>query len=195
LRSKRLEHDVARPDAALDAGGGELVELEAVAQHFEKARLLWLYLEVRGGDFERDRISRLAELLRQRALDQNKDAVEPAILAQDAAASLGGLDQPFLVEIGEDGQVGDDFADAGELGVGHGPVHGRHGDHHIDEGGVMVQRLGHGGASLSLAEARSGATVGNCDNRGKRRNPFPLRMLLASPATEIVETLAPVRKL
>ncbi len=84
--------------------------------------------------------------------------VEPAVLAQDLAAALSGLDQVLLVEIGEDRQIRHDLADAGELGVGHGPVHGRHGDHHIDQRGVMVQRLGHGAGvplrSLKLKAAR-----------------------------------------
>ena len=75
-----LEHKVARPNAALDSGGGELVEFEVVAQHFEEARFFGLDFAIRGGDFERDRIRRLAQLLWQRALDLKQDAVEPTVL-------------------------------------------------------------------------------------------------------------------
>ncbi len=75
--------------------------------------------------------------------------VETAVGAQHLAAFLRGLDQLLLVEIGEDRQMRHDLADPGDLGVGHGAIHGRHGDHDIDEREVMVQRLGHG-ASPSL---------------------------------------------
>ena len=163
----RLEHHIARSDASLDAGRGERVKLQSVAQHLEKARLLLLHVEIRSCHFECHGISRLAQFLRQVAADQQEHMIEPAIGAQDLAAALGRLDQVLLVEIAEDRQVGDDLADAGKLGVGHGAVHGRHGDHHIDERGVMVQWLGHVDPPVIALRPKSGATVGNCVHRGK----------------------------
>ena len=53
-----------------------------------KRDLLRLYVHVGGGNFERDRVSRLAKLLRQRTLDEDEHAVEPAVLAQHLAAGL-----------------------------------------------------------------------------------------------------------
>src|SRR5680860_1901027 len=98
-----LEHEVAGPDAALDAYRGERVELEAVAQHVEETRLLGLDVEVGCRHFERHGVSRLAQLLRQVAADQQQHVVEAAVCAQDLAAAFSGLDQGLLVEIAEDG--------------------------------------------------------------------------------------------
>ena len=81
-----LEHQIAGPDAAFDAGGGELVEIEAVAQHLQKARLLRLHVEIGGGYFERHGIGRLAQLGRQVAADQHEHVVETAVGAQNLAA-------------------------------------------------------------------------------------------------------------
>src|SRR5680860_962722 len=55
---------VARPDAALDRRGGELVEFQAVGQHLEESRLLALHVEVGCSDFQRHGIGRLAQRLR-----------------------------------------------------------------------------------------------------------------------------------
>src|SRR5581483_2230736 len=75
---------------------------------------------------------------------QRQHVVETAVGAQSFATGLGRPDQLLLIEIGEDGEIGYDLPDAAELRIGHGAVHGRHGDHRIDKCGVMVERFGHG---------------------------------------------------
>ena len=44
--AERLEHHVAGSDAALDARGGEVIELKLVAQHLQEARLFRLHVEI-----------------------------------------------------------------------------------------------------------------------------------------------------
>src|SRR5437764_5456582 len=108
LELKRLETGAG---AALDAGGDQPLDIEAVADQFEHPQFLLAGLAIGRRDIAGDRIGGLAQFDRQRLLDRGQGVLEPVLAPEQPAAFLQYPRQLLMVEIAEYRQIADDVAD------------------------------------------------------------------------------------
>ena len=83
-RKTRSGGGEAGAGAALDAGGDQPVDAEAMAQQLQDAQLFLARLAIGGGHVAGHRVGGLAQLLRQRVLDAFQRLLEPVILGREA---------------------------------------------------------------------------------------------------------------
>ena len=129
---------IARQGGAFDGGGGELVELERVAQAGEKADFLAPDVQIGDRHLDRQRIGRLGQPPRQGFGDEAENRLEAVLDLEHLAAFLGHARQLLRVEPFEDRQRLDHVSDAPQFAVADAGVDGRHGDHGIDQGLVVA---------------------------------------------------------
>src|SRR5215472_16693662 len=103
-----LQRPKPRSGAALDGGGDQRLEVEAIAQELEYPQLLLARLAVGGDEITGDGVGGLPQLCGEGRFDHLQNLLEPILPADQLGAVLQYSRQLALVEVTENREVADD---------------------------------------------------------------------------------------
>src|SRR5690606_41653435 len=112
------------PRAPLDGGGGELVDVERFPEKLQQAHLLRADGKIGSGNFHRQRITRLAQMIGKRVLHKAEHGIKATFFLKDRRTFPCHRNKPLLVEITKGGQGPHNVADVAQLIVAHGAING-----------------------------------------------------------------------
>src|SRR5690606_26772810 len=128
------ERHMPRASPPLNSGSGELVDIERFPKKLQQAYLLRTDGKISSGDFHRQRIAGLAQMIGKRVLHKAEHGIKPAFFLEDRRTFLCHRNKPLFVEITKGGQGPYNGADIAQLAVAHGAINGAHRHHDVDQG-------------------------------------------------------------
>jgi len=130
-----------------------------VPDDLQQAQFLLGQRAVGRGNVAGEGIGRLVQLFGQAGIHQRQGGIQAVLVLQKVGATSGDFGEALHVEVPENRQVRDHFADAGQLGVGHLAVGGGDQHHDVNQRGVMVEdgllgRWSHGRGAFLMQDGR-----------------------------------------